>query len=140
MAKYANGKYAYGFCDRTGFRYKLADLVPEFRAGIPTGLRVGKDVWDEDQPQNFLGRLGSDADPQQLRNPRPDTSLTDSRGMFAFDPVGSGNANTDADLTTESSVGTVTIAIISVAPSTTNAWGQAWGGDTGAWLTAWSSG
>jgi len=26
MANYAKGKYAYGICDRTGFRYKLSDL------------------------------------------------------------------------------------------------------------------
>jgi|TARA_R110000744_G_scaffold96098_7_gene185638 hypothetical protein len=111
MGRYANGKHAFGFCDRTGFRYKLSDLKPEFRAGVKTGLLVGKDVWDKDQPQNFLGKLGDYTDPQSLRNPRPDASLTKSRGMFAFDPVGSGNANIDANLTTQSSVGTVTIAI-----------------------------
>ena len=111
MAHFTNGKHAFGFCDRTGFRYKLSDLKPEFRAGIKTGLMVGKDVWDADQPQNFLGKLGNYTDPQSLKNPRPDASLTESRGMFAFDPVGSGNANIDADLTTQSSVGTVTIAI-----------------------------
>jgi len=53
MGRYANGKHAFGFCDRTGFRYKLSDLKPEFRAGVKTGLLVGKDVWDKDQPQNF---------------------------------------------------------------------------------------
>jgi hypothetical protein len=111
MAGFTNGKHAFGFCDRTGFRYKLSDLKPEFRAGIKTGLMVGKDVWDRDQPQNFLGKIGKYTDAQSLRNPRPDTSLTESRGMFAFDPVGNGNANIDANLTAQSSVGTVTIAI-----------------------------
>ena len=28
MGNYAKGKYAYGICDRTGFRYKLSDLKP----------------------------------------------------------------------------------------------------------------
>ena len=111
MAGFTNGKHAFGFCDRTGFRYKLSDLKPEFRAGIKTGLMVGKDVWDRDQPQNFLGKIGKYTDAQSLRNPRPDTSLTESRGMFAFDPVGNGNANIDANLTAQSSVGTVTITI-----------------------------
>ena len=111
MAHFTNGKHAFGFCDSTGFRYNLSDLKPEFRAGIKTGLMVGKDVWDADQPQNFLGKLGNYTDPQSLKKPRPEASLTESRGMFAFDPVGSGNANIDADLTTQSSVGTVTIAI-----------------------------
>jgi hypothetical protein len=111
MAKYANGKYAFGFCDRTGFRYKLSDLVPEFRAGIPTGLRVGKDVWDPDQPQNFLGRLGDYTDPEQIRNPRPDLSLQESRDLFAYDPVGNGNSGGDGNLVGITAVGTVTVTI-----------------------------
>ena len=44
MAGYASGKHAYGICDRTGFRYKLEDLVFEVQHGVRTGLRVGKDV------------------------------------------------------------------------------------------------
>ena len=27
MSKYARGKYAYGFCDLTGFRYPLNELL-----------------------------------------------------------------------------------------------------------------
>ena len=50
---YANGKYAFGFCDRTGFRYPLKDLVFEVRNGVKTGLRVGRDVVAPDHPQNF---------------------------------------------------------------------------------------
>ena len=84
---YARGKYAFGYCDRTGFRYPLSDLVPEYQNGVKTGFLVGRDVVDPDQPQNFLGRLKI-FDPQSLRNPRPDTSLKESRGLFAFDPVG----------------------------------------------------
>jgi len=67
----ARGKYAFGFCDKTGFRYKLSDLVFEFRNGVKTGLRVGNDVADPDHPQNFLGRISIN-DPQSLSNPRPD--------------------------------------------------------------------
>ena len=111
MAKYANGKYAFGFCDRTGFRYKLSDLVPEFRAGVQTGLRVGKDVWDDDQPQNFLGRLGDYTDPQQIQNSRPDLTQDESRRLFAFDPVGNGNSNGDGNIKAVSSIGTVTVTI-----------------------------
>jgi hypothetical protein len=54
---YAAGKYAFGFCDKTGFRYPLRDLVPEFKNGVKTGFLVGRDVVDPDQPQNFLGRV-----------------------------------------------------------------------------------
>ena len=50
----ANGKYALGICDRTGFRYKIKDLVFEIENGRRNGLRVGKDVVDKDHPQNFL--------------------------------------------------------------------------------------
>lgn len=71
---YAKGKYAFGFCDKTGFRYPLKDLVDEFNNGTRTGFRVGRDVVDPDQPQNFLGRVKI-FDPQSLQNPRPDTRV-----------------------------------------------------------------
>ena len=87
---YASGKYAFGYCDLTGFRYPLKDLVPQIVNGRPTGLRGGKDVVSPDQPQLQLGRLRLD-DPQALRNARPDQSLDESRRLFAFDPVGGGN-------------------------------------------------
>ena len=109
MARFAKGKYAFGFCDRTGFRYKLKDLVPQIKAGRMTGLRVGKDMLDEDQPQNFLGRLGSYGDPEALRDPRPDISQDTSRRLFAFDPVGSGNADGSGNLVAHGKVGIVTV-------------------------------
>tara|TARA_R110002020_G_scaffold136757_1_gene305221 strand:+ start:355 stop:702 length:348 start_codon:yes stop_codon:yes gene_type:complete len=87
---YTSGKHAFGFCDRTGFRYKLKDLVPQIENLRPNGLLVGRDVVDEDQPQLQLGRLRT-ADPQALRNPRPDTSEAESRKLYAWDPVGGGN-------------------------------------------------
>ena len=83
---YAKAKYAFGFCDKTGFRYPLKDLVPEYNNGVKTGFLVGRDVADPDQPQNFLGRIKIN-DPQSLRNPRPDTSLLESRELFGFNPV-----------------------------------------------------
>tara|TARA_R110000744_G_scaffold83365_1_gene163490 strand:+ start:378 stop:713 length:336 start_codon:yes stop_codon:yes gene_type:complete len=109
MSHIANGKYAFGFCDRTGFRYKIKNLVPQIKAGRMTGLMVGKDMLDEDQPQNFLGRLGTYADPQALKDPRPDMSQDASRRLFAFDPVGNGNADTGGNLIAHGNVGTVTV-------------------------------
>tara|TARA_R100000963_G_C4640761_1_gene104412 strand:- start:271 stop:615 length:345 start_codon:yes stop_codon:yes gene_type:complete len=91
MSSYAAGKKAFGFCDRTGFRYPLKDLVPQIQNGRPNGLLVGRDVVDEDQPQLQLGKLRT-LDPQALRNPRPDTGQAESRKLFAFDPVGGGNS------------------------------------------------
>ena len=109
MARYAKGKYAFGFCDRTGFRYKLKDLVPQIKAGRMTGLMVGKNMLDEDQPQNFLGRLGDYADPQAVRDPRPDLSQDASRRLFAFDPVGNGNGGGSGNIVAHGRVGTVTV-------------------------------
>ena len=67
----ATGKYAFGICDRTGFRYPINELVYEFENGKRTGLRVGRDVADRAHPQNFIGRIKTD-DPQSLRDARPD--------------------------------------------------------------------
>jgi hypothetical protein len=51
---YAKGSKAFGFCDRTGFRYPLSDLVYEYQNGQRTGFRVGRDVRDPDQPQSRM--------------------------------------------------------------------------------------
>ena len=80
MVAYSKGKYAFGYCDKTGFRYPLKDLVWEYKDGKRTGMRVGKDVVDPDHPQNFLGRVRV-GDPQSLRDPRPDTGLEASREL-----------------------------------------------------------
>ena len=89
MSRFAEGKHAYGFCDMTGFRYKLKDLVPEIVNQRPTGFLVGKDVVDPDQPQLQLGKIKVD-DPRSLRDPRPDRGLDESIKFFAFAPVGGG--------------------------------------------------
>ena len=108
---YASGKYAFGYCDRTGFRYPKKDLVPQIVNQRPTGLLVGKDVVDLDQPQLQLGRVRVD-DPQALRNPRPDQSLEQSRKFFAFDPVGGGVTalgSRTVGLDIEGQIGNVTV-------------------------------
>ena len=46
MARYASGKYAYGISDRSGFRYRLADMVTEWN-----GLKVGPDEYEPKHPQ-----------------------------------------------------------------------------------------
>ena len=87
---FAKGKHAFGYCDRTGFRYPLKDLVPQYENGRPNGLMVGKDVVDIDHEQLRLGQVDAN-DPQTLRNPRPDTSLEESRKLYSWNPVGVGN-------------------------------------------------
>ncbi len=90
MGAYAKGKHAFGYCDRTGFRYPLKDLVPQYKNRKPTGLLVGRDVVDIDHEQLRLGEVDAN-DPQALRDPRPDTGLEESRRMFSWNPVGVGN-------------------------------------------------
>ena len=55
----ARGKYAFGFCDRTGFRYSLDQLVDEYQNGVKTGLKVGFDVVDLIILRTFWGESGS---------------------------------------------------------------------------------
>ena len=74
-----------------------------------TGLMVGRDMLDEDQPQNFLGRLGDYTDPEAIRDPRPDIAEDTSRKLFAFDPVGSGGADGSGNIVAHGKVGTVTV-------------------------------
>lgn len=81
---YAKGKHAYGFCDRTGFRYPLKDLVYEYKDGKRTGLRVGRDMVDEDHPQNNLGETRVN-DFQSLYDPRPDRTV---ESLWGWNPVG----------------------------------------------------
>lgn len=103
MTKYATGKHAFGFCDRTGFRYPLSELVDEYVNGRPTGLRVGADMVDADHPQLRLADMDF-SDGIALMDPRPDPSLSDSRRMSSFDPVGIGN------MLIEAHVGRVTVS------------------------------
>jgi len=109
---YAKENYAFGYCDRTGFRYPLRELVYEVQNGVRTGLRVGRDVVDPDQPQNFLGRIKV-FDPQSLRDPRPDKGLEASRDFFGWNPVGDGGTAPDGtdSLSLEGSVGDVTVTV-----------------------------
>ena len=112
MSIYAKGKYAFGFCDVTGFRYDLKDLVPLIRDGRVTGFRVGFDVLDKDNPQYELGRMNM-SDPQALRNPRPDKNFAESRSLSAFDPVGGGSTDYGTEtlnLDIKGEVGKVTVS------------------------------
>ena len=67
MARYASGKYAYGISDRSGFRYRLSEMITEWN-----GLKVGPDEYEAKHPQ--LEPISPGSDPQALFEPRPDTS------------------------------------------------------------------
>ena len=112
MSSFAEGKRAFGFCDRTGFRYPLKDLVPQIVNGRDSGLRVGRDVVDEDQPQYKLGQIRV-GDAQALRNPSPDKNFAESRSLSAFDPVGGGSTDYGTEtlnLDIKGEVGKVTVS------------------------------
>lgn len=85
----ATGKHAFGLCDRTGFRYPLKELVDQLVDGRPTGLRVGRDMVDEDHPQLRLDEVDANDD-VSLPDARPDTGKVESRGLSAWNPVGGG--------------------------------------------------
>jgi hypothetical protein len=69
MARYAAGNRAWGISDRSGFRYRLREMKKEWN-----GLLVGPDEYEPKHPQ--LEAPNVQADPQALRNPRPDQAET----------------------------------------------------------------
>ena len=65
MARYASGKKAYGYSDRSGLRYGLREMRNEWN-----GLKVGPVEYEAKHPQlepNYPG-----PDPTALYEPRPD--------------------------------------------------------------------
>ena len=82
---YSSGKYAYGICDKTGFRYPLKELVFEFRNGSKTGFRVGIDVLDGDHPQNFIGRVKYEEN-ESVRDARVDRIEPATEVLLNLDP------------------------------------------------------
>lgn len=89
-SRFASEKKAFGFCDRCAFRYPLKQLRTYVVLGKIINQRVCPECWEIDHPQNWVGVIGSRKaadDPQALRNPRPDTNLDASRGLFSWNPV-----------------------------------------------------
>ena len=70
---YASGKYAYGICDRCGFKYPLGELQKEWN-----NLKTCPECFEPRSPQ--LDPLPHVADPQALYDPRPDT-VTQTAGL-----------------------------------------------------------
>jgi hypothetical protein len=87
---YATGKHAYGFCDRCSFRYPLKQLKEQFEAGARTNLMVCPTCWEEDNPQDELGKIPLGPESQALYRPRPDKDIVETRSYNAFNPVGGG--------------------------------------------------
>lgn len=123
--RFASNRIAIAICDRCGFQYPLRDLRTLIVDTQLINLLVCEECWEPDQPQLQLGMYPVD-DPQALRNPRPDSTYTQS-GTLANGSVGEGSRNIfwgwnpvggsrgyDTDLTpntliAEGEVGTVTV-------------------------------
>ena len=80
MARYATGKKAWGFSDRSGFRYRLREMKTEWN-----GLKVGPDEYEIKHPQLKPSRPGPD--PTALYQPRV-TSRTEVtvENLLGFNP------------------------------------------------------
>ena len=110
MARYASGKYAYGYSDRSGFRYKLSDMRTEWN-----GLKVGPDEYESKHPQ--LEPRSKPADAQALKDPRPNQDV-ETTAFTVYTNVGDGIIGTLINKTTVLSVSVGTVTITSTAPST----------------------
>lgn len=87
--RFANGTRAIAHCDLCGFRYKLKQLKPLVIKTKQINIMVCPECWNPDHPQLQLGMYPVD-DPQALRNPRRDTSYTQS-GPTAIGTIGEGS-------------------------------------------------
>ena len=106
MARFASGKDAYGISDRSGFRYRLVEMVTEWN-----GSKVGRDEYEPKHPQLEPIRVGPD--PQAIHDPRPDqrTETAVSR-LLPLNPFLSGSAGTDVVTVVEPSHGRTTGDIV----------------------------
>jgi len=90
-SKYASAKHTIAECDRCGFQYKLKELKDLFIRTTETNIKVCKECWEPDHPQNMQGMYPVD-DPQAVKDPRPDLNLVEQRNyQYGFDPVGLNN-------------------------------------------------
>lgn len=79
-SRFTSGKWAIADCDRCGQRYKLKELKELVIKTKNVNILVCPECWEEDHPQLQLGMYPVE-DPQAVRNPRPDGSLTESRDI-----------------------------------------------------------
>lgn len=89
--------WALGLCDRCGFSFKLSQLKREVYDEKFNGLRCCPACLDKDHPQLQLGRQ-SFPDPQSLLDPRPDTGVPGSTGLFGWMPISNPLTNIQCQL------------------------------------------
>tara|TARA_R100000541_G_scaffold58866_1_gene70899 strand:+ start:723 stop:1028 length:306 start_codon:yes stop_codon:yes gene_type:complete len=99
---FAVGKKAYGLCDICGQRYRLNKLKKQW-----DGLKVCPQDYSEKHPQ--LQPRHRVADPEALRDPRPNNDFEVDNGRVFTNKDVVGSMITGNQLT--ASVGTVTITL-----------------------------
>jgi hypothetical protein len=87
--RFANGRKAFGFCDVCGFRFDLKRLKNLVVKTKETQIKACPQCWTPDQPQLQLGMYPI-ADPQAIRDPRPDTNTWFQSGVNALNNVSEG--------------------------------------------------
>ena len=92
MARFASNKYALGISDRSGAAYPLRNMRKEW-----TGMLVGKDEWESKQPQLTVLRVV--ADPEALRDARPDRTEPAVDVLLSFNAFTSGSSELSRPLT-----------------------------------------
>jgi hypothetical protein len=75
--RFSSGKNSIAECDRCGQRYKLKELTKLVIKTKQVTIKVCRTCWDPDHPQLQLGMYPV-SDPQAVREPRPDTSYSQS--------------------------------------------------------------
>ena len=123
MARYASGKKAWGFSDRSGFRYRLSEMVVEWN-----GMKVGPDEYEPKHPQLTQTRTG--ADPEALFEPRPRNDkipITVELPIFNLDTLVFEGTSPLA----RGSVGTVTFGGNVITPTTSEITGVSATGSVG---------
>jgi len=115
--RFTAGKKAISECDRCGIRVKLKDLKKLVIKTKEVAIKVCNECWEPDHPQLQLGMYPV-ADPQAVRDPRPDfAGYIENRDIYwGWNPVG-GSSGFDAVLTPNplapaATVGQVTVSII----------------------------
>ena len=102
MARFASNKRAFGYSERSGFRYKLRDRRKEWN-----GLTVGYDEYEPKHPQLDPIRVGPD--PQALRNPKPRVEFINEKITIPIFDLNTLVFNPTPKATGE--VGTVTVSV-----------------------------
>ena len=105
MSGFSVGKNSYAISDRSGLRYRYKDMRREWN-----GLLVGPDEFEPKQPQ--LGPFRTVADPQALRDARPDRVEPEVARLLDLNPFSSGGVGTNIITVTEVSHGRTTGSIV----------------------------